>query len=1199
MPSVTISDQAYEKIQARAKLMNTSIESVLDDIILENSNLVDKSSAISPDKLQHNELLQVVVDGLTNQIALIDTNGTIVMVNRAWRDFANENGGVIGAVSEGVNYLDVCDNIIGDDQADATSMASDIRQVISGQSTIFEQEYPCHSPTQQRWYRAIVTPFPREDPQYILVVHENITKRKLAQQALQESAFGLRQSETRYRAIIDNFPSGIVALFDHDLRLTLVGGEGLGHFGWKYSELEGKHIRDILPTEIYEQHEAVAVAALRGERTENIIPFQGMTFRVISLPVFDDEGNVVSGLGIIQNITELVATQSELKESLQHLELAINTAKVGIWSIDVKTRKLDWNNQMFEIYGITADEFGHSVDDYYARLHPDDREYADARFDEIMTIGSAKDVKVRIIQPSGEIRHVIGSGAAIYDNGGNIIKQIGINIDITQQIEAEATLRDTFNQLQLAVETAKLGIWSIDLKTERLDWNQQMYEMYGVTEEDFKHNRISTRAMAHPDDLELLDQQFADISNKGHISNVNFRIFRPNGELRHIRTSGLAIHDENGEPIKLIGINEDITAQVLAQQTLNETFDQLQLAIATSQLGLWSIDIPTERVYWSGQTCAIYGIVPSNFDHRQATFLDAIHPDDRIHVDKRFADIYNDGYISQVDFRIIRPDGEIRHVRLSGTLIHDSLGNPTKQMGFVIDLTEQVEHEQALKQTFEQLQLAVDTANLGVWTVDNGTDHVDWNSHMFEIYGIIPEEFDNQLETTQRMVHPDDEKYVVTRYLEIIENGSISNMSYRILRPSGEIRYLITSAVTVHDTEGKPIKIIGICIDVTEYEVAKHEIEASKVRYENLFQGAINPIGVLTENAHFLMINAEGAKRLGAPVEQFIGKPVGDFIPNSQTTMENRIQEVLQSKQAHWYEDFVKIANHNIWVRSVIQPIITEKIRLKSVQVIAYDVTDRKQAEKIEQERAKLKIELEQELELSRQRSKMLTTLSHELRTPLAILSSASEVLSRHFDRLDVERRQQKFERITNQVHHLSNLLDEIHKLAEADRGFLGFSPAHTDVRKMCENLIDELNDTIETDHYIERALTLQSDEFVLDEQLIVHALTNLINNAIKYSPDGGEVHVSVIQFEHNLQFRVTDHGIGIPEADQAKLLAPFVRASNVGTIRGTGIGLSLVKEIMDFHHGTIMIESTLGKGSTFILTMPLDLTVADENDTD
>jgi signal transduction histidine kinase len=141
-----------------------------------------------------------------------------------------------------------------------------------------------------------------------------------------------------------------------------------------------------------------------------------------------------------------------------------------------------------------------------------------------------------------------------------------------------------------------------------------------------------------------------------------------------------------------------------------------------------------------------------------------------------------------------------------------------------------------------------------------------------------------------------------------------------------------------------------------------------------------------------------------------------------------------------------------------------------------------------------------------------------------------------------------------------------------------------------CRELVDELQLTLKTEHSISFMCLASCKEACLDEKLLRQFLTNLISNAIKYSPEGGNIQFDLMCRDDTATFRIRDRGIGIPLKDQAQLFEPFYRSSNVGTISGTGLGLAIVKRCVELHGGEIAVESEVGVGTTFTITLPLNL---------
>lgn len=258
----------------------------------------------------------------------------------------------------------------------------------------------------------------------------------------------------------------------------------------------------------------------------------------------------------------------------------------------------------------------------------------------------------------------------------------------------------------------------------------------------------------------------------------------------------------------------------------------------------------------------------------------------------------------------------------------------------------------------------------------------------------------------------------------------------------------------------------------------------------------------------------------------------------------------------------------------------TEELKQKN-QYLQGEIT---QHQRLEEE---LRNALIKEKELSELKSNIILMVSHEYRTPLATILSSTELLEHYGHKWPPEKRQRHFQRIQNTIHHMTQLLSDVLLINKAEAGKLEFKPVPLDVVEFCQELVEELQLTTKTQHQIEFQNVGTSRLVCLDERLLRQFLTNLLSNAIKYSPQGGKIQFDLIFEPDQVIFQIKDRGIGIPSKDQEQLFEAFYRSSNVGSISGTGLGLAIVKKCVDRHHGKIKIESEVGVGTTFTVTIP------------
>jgi signal transduction histidine kinase len=253
-------------------------------------------------------------------------------------------------------------------------------------------------------------------------------------------------------------------------------------------------------------------------------------------------------------------------------------------------------------------------------------------------------------------------------------------------------------------------------------------------------------------------------------------------------------------------------------------------------------------------------------------------------------------------------------------------------------------------------------------------------------------------------------------------------------------------------------------------------------------------------------------------------------------------------------------------------------------------ITERKQAE------AEIRKALEKERELRELKSSFVSMVSHEFRTPLATILVAAELLEHYSDQWTQEKKLTYFRRIQSTVKQLTQLLSDVLLIGKTEAGKIEFNPAPLNLVQFCCELVEELQFGVNSNqHAINFVSQCECLNACMDKKLLRHIFSNLLSNAIKYSPAGGTINFELSCQQGEAIFEVKDEGIGIPLEDQQGLFESFHRASNVGEIPGTGLGLAIVKTAVELHQGKIVVNSEVGVGTTFTVTLPLNRDRQDE----
>ncbi len=256
---------------------------------------------------------------------------------------------------------------------------------------------------------------------------------------------------------------------------------------------------------------------------------------------------------------------------------------------------------------------------------------------------------------------------------------------------------------------------------------------------------------------------------------------------------------------------------------------------------------------------------------------------------------------------------------------------------------------------------------------------------------------------------------------------------------------------------------------------------------------------------------------------------------------------------------------------------------------IVQDFTERKFMEKEVRDKQRLNIELEKERELRDVKNRFISMMSHDLKTPLAAIRLANSMLRNYGDRSTPEEKLESYDTIDQQVEHLSELISDVMTISRQDFTGAELNREVVDLETYCRDIIEELQLAYRMKRRFDfKGLDRRVEAFI-DAKLMRRALTNLLTNAIKYSPEGAPITMELAYADGQATIKVSDQGIGIPEADLQHLFEPFNRASNVGGIQGTGLGLAIAKQSVDLHGGTISVASTLGNGTTFTIMLPTE----------
>jgi PAS domain S-box-containing protein len=339
-------------------------------------------------------------------------------------------------------------------------------------------------------------------------------------------------------------------------------------------------------------------------------------------------------------------------------------------------------------------------------------------------------------------------------------------------------------------------------------------------------------------------------------------------------------------------------------------------------------------------------------------------------------------------------------------------------------------------------------------------------------------------------------------------------------------------------------------------------------------------------NAIFLGANRLFLQDMGLrSADDMIGKGELDHDqPGRAAIYQSDDQAIMESGIPRlYYEEGLILPNGSpIWVQTSKVPLHNVTGEIIGILGAYTDITERKQSEEA------LRAAFEREKELGELKSRFVAMASHELRTPLASIMSAAELLIHYRDRMDGSQIDEKLTLITRRVDHLASIIEDVLNLGRMQSGHTEYHPVRTDLDALCQDVVAEFQNQPAMTHEVLYRCDQRPILLDLDRKLTCQVITNLISNAIKYSPASQQVSVSLELRHESAVLCVRDSGIGIPAQDVKHLFEPFHRARNVGAISGTGLGLAISKEAVEQHGGTIRVESEVGVGTAVYVHLPI-----------
>ncbi len=909
--------------------------------------------------------------------------------------------------------------------------------------------------------------------------------------------------------------------------------------------------------------------------------------------------NIVKSIG--QHFVKTHAKQSVKQSEEKYRIIVENTFNWEFWERPDGSF-IYHSPAVFDLTGYTDQELINDHQLCQKIIHPDDYTAYLNHHKNVEVKTKPDKFYFRIITKSREIKYIEHVCKPVFDENKNYIGIRGTNIDISERKIAEEELRNSEERLKTLLASQTSYVIRTDIYGLHTYWNRKFEEDYGWLYENKGLNQAdalkSICEYHHEKARKTVEKCF---ENPNEPIKVELDKPRKNGGINTTLWEFVCITDSEGKPIEIQCMGIDITDRKIAEKKIKESELKYKTLFLNSP-DSYLIASEGKFIDCNDSSLALLGYEKSELIGKTPESISPEFQENGIKSEKlikgQIEEVFSKGKNS-FEWIHKKKNGELFYVNINLT----SIKYEGKDAIFTSwrDITESKKMQLALKKSEERFRQIAEHSGSVIWEVDLNGKYKYVSPASYQVFGYESEEL---IGKHFYDLHPEESKLEYKKSgIELLNKGlNFTNFENPIVTKNGKQIWVSTNATPIYDVHNKMTGYIGADIDITERKLAEEELAKFRIISDQANYGS----AIADLNGNLTYCNKAFAVMHGYTIEEIIGKHVSMLHNNEQTEHVNVLLKKIIDEGGFNTEEVAHCRKDG----SVFPTLMNAKLfngmngSAKFLSATLIDISERKEIEKViidlNQNLEKRIIERTQELETAKQdaenanksKSEFLSRMSHELRTPMNSILGFAQLLEMG----DLNPNQIKgVHHILRSGQHLLDLINEVLDISRIESGKISISVEPVELNHIINEIIETLL-PISIAKNIEIYFDSNSNQkqFIkADKQRLKQVIINLLNNALKYNSNNGKVWIITQNIigeygENVIRVTIKDNGIGIAESNLDKIFKPFERINEGKNItEGTGLGLAVVKQLIELMGGKVGVKSEIELGSEFWFDLP------------